>query len=463
MSLQFHGATEGVTGTCHQISFENESILIDCGIFQGKEARDHSELKIDFAISNVKGLVLTHAHIDHVGRLPYLLGAGYTGPIYTSIPTAYLVPEQLIDALKIGFTRNTIMIQTVIKIIKERIVPCKYDQWITVSDTFRIKFHPAGHILGSAFIEVDILSGQGYCITNGMKRRRVVFSGDLGAPYTPILSSPRSPYRADILVLESTYGNRTHKRREGRRTVLLKILKKSLSDNGIVIIPAFAVGRTQELLYELNEIVESGKLPTIPVIVDSPLANRFVKLYSDLNSFWDKESKRRLRRGDDPFLFPGIMSIVNHREHTKVIRRLRKEGGPAIVIAGSGMCTGGRVINYLKNFLSDRRSDIIFIGYQSSGTLGGEILNYRDTNKKSPGYVMIDGKQVRIQAGVHEISGYSAHAGQNDLIRWVKGFRQKPKKIFLVHGEPLAKRVLKKKLNAIGLEVVIAKRKEYSM
>lgn len=462
ISLQFHGATEGVTGSCHQISLKDESILIDCGIFQGKETRGHNDLKIGFDISNLKGLVLTHAHIDHIGRLPYLLAAGYTGPIYTSIPTACLVPEQLKDALKIGFTKNYRLIQNVINLLKKRMVPCRYKQWITVSDKFRIKFHPAGHILGSAFVEVEVTSVKEYG-SNGMGRRRVVFSGDLGAPYTPILSSPRSPYHADILVLESTYGNRIHKGRKDRRNVLLKILKKSISDNGIVIIPAFAVGRTQELLYELNEIVESNKIPPLPVIVDSPLANKFVKLYSDLRSFWDKESKRRLKRGDDPFLFPGIVSIKDHREHLRMLRQLREEGGPAIVIAGSGMCTGGRVINYLKSFLSEPRSDIIFIGYQASGTLGRNILTYSSYDKKGRGYVTIDGKRINIKAEVHEISGYSAHAGQDDLVRWVKGFREKPEKIFLVHGEIESKRVLKKELNTIGLEVVIAKRKKYAV
>lgn len=246
-----------------------------------------------------------------------------------------MVPEQLKDALKIGFTKNYRLIQNVINLLKDRIVSCKYKQWITVSDKFRIKFHPAGHILGSTFVEVEIVS-----FKSSKGKKRIVFSGDLGAPYTPILCSPRSPYHADILVLESTYGNRIHKGRKDRRNVLLKILKKSISDNGIVIIPVFAVGRTQELLYELNEIVESNKLPLLPVIVDSPLANKFVKLYSDLRSFWDKESKRRLKRGDDPFLFPGIVSINDHREHLRMLRQLRKDGGPAIIIAGSGMCTG---------------------------------------------------------------------------------------------------------------------------
>ena len=457
ISLQFHGATESVTGSCHQISFKDESILIDCGIFQGKETRAHSELGINFDISNLKGLVLTHAHLDHIGRLPYLLAAGYSGSIYTSIPTACLIPEQLDDALKIGFTRNHRLIRNVINEIKKRTVACKYKQWIVVSNKFRIKFHPAGHILGSAFVEVEVPS-----IKSGKGKRRITFSGDLGAPYTPILSSPRSPYSADILVLESTYGNRIHKGRKDRRNVLLKILKESIADKGIVIIPAFAIGRTQELLYELNAIIESKRLQPLPVIVDSPLATEFVKLYSVFRSYWDKESKRRLRRGDDPFLFPGIVSIKDHREHLRMIKQLRKGGGPAIIIAGGGMCTGGRVINYLKSFLSDPSSDIIFIGYQASGTLGRKILTYKSYDKKGRGNVIIAGKRINIKAGVHEISGYSAHADQGDLIRWVKGFRKKPEKSFLVHGEIESKRVLKRELKAIGLDVVVAKgKKEY--
>ncbi len=449
IDLQFHGATESVTGSCHQISYNNESLLIDCGTFQGKEKRTNNELSINFDISKIRGLVLTHAHLDHIGRLPYLLAAGYVGPIYASIPTAYLILEQLEDALKIGFTTNHRLVQNVISEIRKRTVPCKYKQWIVVSDKFRIKFQPAGHILGSAFVEIDVVSSKG--------KRRIVFSGDLGAPYTPILSSPCSPYFSDILVLESTYGNRIHKGRKDRRNVLLKILRESIVDKGMVIIPAFAIGRTQELLYELNSIIESKKLPALPVIVDSPLATKFVKLYSDFKLFWDKESKRRLKRDDDPFLFPGIVSIKEHREHLRILRQLSKKGGPAIIIAGSGMCTGGRVTSYLKRFLPDHKSDIIFIGYQASGTLGRKILTCKSYDKKGKNNIEIDGKQININAGVHEISGYSAHADQGNLVRWVKGIRKKPERCFLVHGEMESKRVLKKEVNVIGLDVVIAK------
>ncbi len=460
LSLQFHGATQGVTGSCHQLSSNNESLLIDCGIFQGNDERGNSNLEVKFYISNLTGLVLTHVHIDHIGRVPYLLAAGYTGPIFASIPTAYLITDQLEDTLKIGFTRDSNLIQRVIHLLKKRLVPCKYKHWITISDTYKIKFNPAGHILGSSFVEVDVKTGRVHR-TDKKKRRRVVFSGDLGAPYTPILRSPRSPYQADILILEATYGNKVHNGRKDRRNTLLDLLQKSVVDDGIVIIPAFAVGRTQELLYELNAIIESHKLPKLSVIVDSPLANKFTRKYSDLKPFWDKESKRRVLRGDNPFHFPGLISVSNYQEHIKVVKRLKKEGGPAVVIAGSGMCTGGRVVNYLKNFLPDRRNDIIFIGYQGIGTLGRAIRMHKRDGKRGQGSVNIYGKQVSIKAGIHEISGYSAHAGQDDLVRWVDGIHRKPEKTFLVHGDQDAKHVLKNRLIGYGLDVSIARRKRY--
>ena len=458
--LEFHGATGGVTGSCHQLSFARDSLLIDCGIFQGKEARKHSDLTINFDISNLKGLILTHAHLDHIGRIPYLLAGGYTSPIYTSIPTSYLVPGQLEDTLKIGFTKDHKLIRNVINVLKKRIVPCKYKQWILVSDSFKIKFHPSGHILGSAFVEVAVKVDSGEKYKNLNNTKRIVFSGDLGAPYAPILSMPQSPYQADIVVLESTYGDRIHSGRKDRRYRLLNILKKSISDNGIIIIPAFAIGRTQELLYELNEIAEKKKLPRIPIIIDSPLANKFTALYSDLKDFWDKESRRSLKGGDDPFVFPGLVCVNTHRDHLKTLRWLNDKGGPAIVVAGSGMCTGGRVVNYLKDFLPDSRNDIIFIGYQAYGTPGRDIVTY-GSNKRRHGYVTIDGKRISVGAGVYELSGYSAHADKDNLIRWVKRIRKKPSKIFLVHGESEAKKYLKKELITMGLDVTVARKKRY--
>ena len=458
-TLQFHGAIKGVTGSCHQVFNDNESILIDCGVFQGKEAQKKNDLEIDFDISNLKALILTHAHIDHIGRIPYLLAAGYKGYIYTSVPTAYLVPEQLEDAIKIGFTRNIWLVQRVIKEIRRRIIACEYKEWVTISDRFRIKFYPSGHILGSAFVCVEMLQQQNIKIGVKGKRKRILFSGDIGAPYTPILNTPHSPCNADLLVLESTYGNRNHTGRKDRRGALLELLKKCIFDNGIVLIPSFAIGRTQELLYELNDLIESGKLQKLPVLIDSPLADKFTELYSKLNTFWNNESKMRLGRGDDPFLFPGLVSIKSHEEHQKVLKQLLIKGGPAIVIAGSGMCTGGRIVDYMKNLLPDGKNDIIFIGYQASGTLGCKISNLHNKPNKNDRHVIIDDSRVSVNAAVYNISGYSAHAGQDDLVRWVQKFRKKPLKIVLNHGEADAKKKLKEKLNQLGFNVVIAGKK----
>ncbi len=458
-TLKFHGAIDGVTGSCHQLFNDDESILIDCGIFQGKEARRQKDLEIDFDISNLKALVITHVHIDHIGRIPYLLAAGYKGHIYTSVPTAYLLPEQLDDAIKIGFTRNKSLVRRVIDEIKRRIIACEYKEWITVSDRFRIKLYPAGHILGSAFVCVEMLKSRDLKRGINGKRKRVLFSGDLGAPYTPILNSPHKPCGADLLVLESTYGNRKHDGRKERRSVLLKLLKECVSDNGIVLIPSFAIGRTQELLYELNDLIESGRLQKLSVLIDSPLADKFTEFYSKLNSFWDKESKMRLARGDDPFLFPGLVSIKGHEEHQKTLERLLKSGGPAIVIAGSGMCTGGRIVDYLKNFLPDKKNDIIFIGYQASGTLGWKISNLRNKVNIKDKHLIIDGDRVNVNAGVYNLEGYSAHADQDDLVRWVQRFGEKPLKILLNHGEPDAKNKLKERLSRLGLNVAIASKK----
>lgn len=286
--LHFHGATTGVTGSCHELQYsDNASILIDCGLFQGSE---HDNQQIDFPVDHVRALVVTHVHIDHVGRIPYLLAAGFSGPIYCSESSAVLLPLVLEDAVKIGFTRDRRMIDRFLAHIKKLIIPLPYNNWQSVSDSLnspKIKLKPAGHILGSAYVECDV---------NG---ERIVFSGDLGAPYAPLLSNPRAPYRADKLVLESTYGDRQHTGRRERRKRLKQIIHKALSDRGVILIPAFSIGRTQELLYELEDLIHRYRqqdvatgLPwdDLEIIVDSPLASRFTATYRQLRTFWDAEA-----------------------------------------------------------------------------------------------------------------------------------------------------------------------------
>jgi len=531
---------------------KEKSILVDCGLFQGAEASKNGAhangLEIDFDISRVQALFITHAHIDHVGRVPYLLAAGFDAPIYCSIPTAKLLPVVLEDALKIGFTRNERLIKQFLGKIKELMVPVEYKRWYSVnSDLYseetnnqqrstenqlRAKLKPAGHILGSAYIEfslptnltneTDLLStdladvhrfnrsvGGAYApgetdshtltgrlnytdkcgsalediskpeeqsttsaatvATNRLpntenrsrgKDYRVIFSGDLGAPYSPLLPAPESPYRCDTLVLESTYGDKCHGARRNRSAKLKEVIEKALEDNGAVLIPAFSIGRTQELLYEIEEIIRRADLSrrcrehreeqvipkteyrksntvwdNLEVIIDSPMAAEFTEIYKDLKDHWDAEAQRKIRSGRHPLSFESLWTVENHDEHMSTVDYIRRRGTPCIVIAASGMCSGGRIMNYLKALLEDKRTDVLFVGYQAYGTPGRAIQKYGPRN----GYVDIDGERYDINAGVHTVSGYSAHADQDNLINFVKRMRHKPREIRLVHGDSKAK------------------------
>ena len=440
MQLIHHGGFRGVTGSCHQLRLDNGySLLVDCGLFQGEDARRHPSLHIEFPLDGVQALILTHAHIDHVGRLPYLMAAGFEGRIYCSRPTARLLPLLLEDALKIGFTRNRHLIRAVLEKIKDRVRSLDYGVWQDLPGKAKIKLKRAGHILGSAYVEVDA-EGQ-----------RVVFSGDLGAPYAPLLYAPKAPYRADLLVLESTYGDRVHEGRRERQQKLERVLERTLDNKGTTIIPAFSLGRTQELLYELNAIMgrvekkgRTSRLKEVDVIVDSPLAARFTRVYRDCARYWDREAQRRLRYGDQPLVFDNLMTVADHREHRWTVDYLQRRGRAAIVLAGSGMCAGGRVVNYLKALLGDERTDLLFVGYQAKGTPGRSIQEGR-------GAVVLDGKRYAVRAQVHTLSGYSAHADQRNLVSFVRRMRVKPQKIVLVHGEARARRVLERELGKAGL------------
>ncbi len=436
-----HGAVSGVTGSCHQMNLPNgEGVLIDCGLFQGTEAsgRELTDRQIDFPLDNIKALVVTHCHIDHVGRIPFLLAAGFDKPIYATRATARLLPLVIEDAIKVGLTRKRRLINSVLKRLKSLLRPIPYDQWFDVADMqqTRCRFRVAGHILGSAYVEFDA------------RGERVLFSGDLGATYSPLLQAPKPPYRADILVIESTYGDKLHSGRRLRRNTLQRVIEHSLSDAGTVLIPAFSIGRTQELLYELEEIIHrhKGVWEQLDVIVDSPLAAKFTQHYRALRSLWDAEARKKIRQGRHPLSFSQLITIDSHAQHMKLVRYLKDSGRPAVVIAASGMCAGGRIQNYLQALLPDKRTDVIFVGYQAQGTPGREIQKYGPRG----GYVMLDGERVDINAGVHTISGYSAHADQANLVRFVKRIRKTPREIRLVHGDDGAKKALAGKLKAVA-------------
>ena len=455
IDIKHHGAVTGVTGSCHELIVGSSGILIDCGLFQGEEAGNGasaSNLAIDFPISHIRALVVTHVHIDHVGRIPYLLAAGFEGPIICSEPSAIMLPEILEDALKIGFTRDRALIKRVLGLIRSRLVPLPYEQWHSVFDgkdeSLSVRLQRAGHILGSAYVECEAESDGEF--------ERIVFSGDLGAPHAPLLPEPQPPERADRVVIESTYGDKDHESREERRYRLKAVLEHALEDGGTVLVPAFSIGRTQELLYEIESLIhEFGSdevAPDLPwqdleIVVDSPLAATFTRIYRDLKPFWDAEAAELVSQGRHTLSFEQLTLINSHEDHLNAVDYLTRSHRPCVVLAGSGMCAGGRVVNYLKAMLADKRNDVLFVGYQAKGTPGRDILTYGPRG----GWVEFDGKRYDIRARVHQVGGYSAHAGQSDLLRFVKGIEPPPAEIRVVHGDAQAKESLKSQFHSAGL------------
>ncbi|WP_312571937.1 MBL fold metallo-hydrolase [Stutzerimonas balearica] len=460
--LIHHGAREGVTGSCHQLWMdEDSSVLIDCGQFQGADAPDDDELALDFAIDGIKALIITHVHIDHVGRIPNLLAAGFEGPILCSEPSARLLPIVLEDAFRLTISRDQAYLERYLKIVEQRIIALPYDHWFSLHDTdtavCKVRLQPAGHVLGSAYVEFDLQ-------TPARDSRRIVFSGDLGAPHSPLLPDLAPPERADLLVLESTYGDRRHEDRTHRRERLQAAIERALADQGSVLIPSFSIGRTQDLLYELEEILfehsqsddDSGSSsndpvdwPELPIILDSPLASRFTRTYKDLQVFWDDDARRRLEEGRKPLSFRQLVTVDSHDEHLRVVEHLAATARPAIVIAGNGMCSGGRIVNYLKAMLGDPRHHVLFVGYQGKGTPGRDIQTYGPEG----GYVDLDGERIDIRASIDTVGGYSAHADQADLVGFVTRMKQWPGEIRLIHGEPQAKQRLAELLRARYREV----------
>ncbi len=444
-TITHHGAVDGVTGSCHQLSLaDGQSVLVDCGLFQGaetsREGAGADRLRIDFPIDKVRALIVTHVHIDHVGRIPYLLAAGFRGPILCSQASAQLLPLVLEDALKVGFTRDQALIDRFLAQIRQQIVALAYKAWHSVVDgALRVKLAPAGHILGSAWVELELKQGR--------DKHRIVFSGDLGAPYTPLLPAPKSPYGADVVVMESTYGDRLHESRKERHQRLQAVCEHAFGNKGSVLIPAFSIGRTQELLYELEEIIHRNRQrPAAPgvnwedldIIIDSPLAADFTAGYAQLREHWDSEARRKLAAGRHPLAFEQLTTIDDHATHLRTVDYLVRTARPAIVIAASGMCSGGRIVNYLKAMLGDPRHDVLFVGYQAAGTPGRDIQKYGPQG----GYVLLDGQRLDIRAGIHTLGGYSAHADQKDLLNFIGRMRVKPGQVRLVHGDEAAKQTL---------------------
>ena len=437
------GGERCVTGSCRLVQIRGHNILVDCGMVQGRDASVPIEkwpvkpVEVDFVF-------LTHAHIDHIGLLPTLIQQGFKGEIISSHPTTALILPMLKDAMRFETLRVSER-EKIAQTIEELSWGFEYGETFDLGKDVVFELGRAGHILGSCFIRFE----------DQKDGSAIVFSGDLGNYDTPILNDPESAGRADVLFLESTYGDRLHEDRAHRMVRLAEVLDHCLSDGGKVFIPAFSLGRTQEILYELDRIFSNTKyqsrFPRLasgarpPVFVDSPLGLEITRIYSSLTGFWDEEAKALLKAGDHPMDFERLYGIEKHIEHA----RLLEVRGPAVIIAGSGMCTGGRIVNHLAAGIERPENDIVFVGYQAAGTPGRAIQEHARGNRT----VVLNGKESKIQACVHTLSGYSAHADQRGLLDWVERMPEKPGKIQLVHGEPKAQKVLAAKLVERGYAV----------
>lgn len=460
--LLHHGGKNTVTGSCHELRIDQHGILIDCGLFQGKDAASDpvTALNIDFDIEHIKALLITHTHIDHIGRLPWLLAAGFDKPIYCTKATAALIPIMLEDGLKLQLGLNKKRRSLILERIERLIVPVEYGEWGNIkgkevpsswsldkkqkskkSHSLLVRFQPAGHILGSAYIEVKLPNDE-----------IIVFSGDLGPSNTPLLPDPISPKSVDYLVIETTYGNKQHDVVSTRSQRLEKIVQKSLQDGGVILIPAFSVGRTQEILFDIERLIEhSIQTKTtsddfwqqLPIILDSPLALKVTKEYERFKQLWNDECTAldKSKNARHPLSFDQLITVDNHKEHTRLVNRLASTNEPAIVVAASGMCSGGRIMNYLQALLPHTQTDVILAGFQAYGTLGREL-------QEGENHVYISNEKIKVEAEVHSMSGYSAHADQGDLLRFIEGIEKSPKKIFLIHGEPEVKGKFKELLKA---------------
>ena len=445
MQIIHHGAYQGVTGSCHELRWQQYGILVDCGLFQGEEAP--ASLDIEFPIEHIQALVITHCHIDHIGRIPWLLAAGFRGPIYATEATAALLPLMLDDGLKIQLNLNRSQRSQFLSLIKSLLRPvpfgCQAPVTLPSGERLVLYFRQAGHILGSAFVEVVMPDEQ-----------VVVFSGDLGPSNTPLLVDPVSPERADILVLESTYGNRVHDRQIERSDKLKQIIEKSLQNGGAILIPAFSVGRTQELLFDIESLIAGSVMPflhvnrqrlkwqELPIVLDSPLAGKVTEQYNFFQRLWDKEAVSRINSGRHPLAFEQCITVESHQQHQSIVNRLQSTNEPAIIVAASGMCSGGRIVNYLEALLPDPRTDVVMVGYQAKGTLGYQLTQ----GKKR---VKINDQFIEVRAKVHNLSGYSAHADKLDLIKFVSHIEQGPQQIRIVHGDYKAQSELAKALREI--------------
>ena len=438
MKIKFCGASIGVTGSCHLITTDKHKILLDCGQFQGGKSMEAMNREpFPFEPSEIECVVLSHAHIDHCGRIPLLVKRGFKGNIYCTDATADLLDVMLKDSAYIHekdaewqskknartgkppveplYTVKDA--ENALKLVK----PILYDQLVAINPEISIVFNDAGHILGSAITEL--------WITEGENTSKIVFSGDLGVINRPILRDPVKIKKADYVIMESTYGNRMHPANSTSIDELIKITIDTVKRGGSVIIPSFAVGRTQELIYQFNIFYEQHPeyqkiLENVNVYIDSPMATTATEVFKKNAQVFDEETRNYILSGDNPLDFKNLKFTRN----TADSQMLNNDKSPKIIISASGMCEAGRIRHHLKHNLWDSRNSIVFVGYQAEGTLGRLLV-------EGAKEVRLFGETIMVGARIYNLEGFSGHADLKGLLDWIGGFKAEPKRIFLVHGE----------------------------
>ena len=450
MKIKFCGASTGVTGSCHLLTSGEHKILLDCGQFQGGKAQDALNYeKFPFEPSEIECVVLSHAHIDHCGRLPLLTKRGFEGKIYCTDATADLLSVMLKDSAYIHEKETEWKNRKAERAGREQVdhlytiedaekalslvSPILYDQQIEINSDMKIVFNDAGHILGSAITEL--------WVTEDDKESKIVFSGDLGMEGRPILRDPTYIKKADYVIMETTYGNRIHKELGSGVDKLIEIILNTTRRGGNVVIPSFAVGRTQELIYELNRFYDSNneyrkELDKIFVYIDSPMATTATEIFRRNAQVFDEETREYILKGDNPLEFKNLKFTRSSKESQDL--NFNKE--PKIIISASGMCEAGRIRHHLKHNLWNPKNSIVFVGYQGQGTLGRSLV-------EGIKMVTLFGEEIQVNAEIHNLEGFSGHADQNGLFAWLAHFEQKPKQIFLVHGEEESKKDFAKLVN----------------
>ena len=455
MKITFLGATRTVTGSNFLVEGSGKRFLVDCGMWQGKAEQEmENSQEFEFNPLEIDFMLLTHAHIDHSGRIPKLYKEGFKNKVYAHKATCDLCTLMLPDS---GHIQETEIewknkkrkrkgeepiepIYTAEDAVRclEIFEPVQYDQIIEITPEIHVRFNDAGHMLGSSIIEVWVKEGE--------KVTKTVFTGDIGNNDIPLLSPPTMIEDTDFLVMESTYGSRLHMRNDEKAQIFLDVVSETLDNGGTVVVPSFAVGRTQEILYEINKLKDEygddeefrRKYKTImkaPVYVDSPLAISATEVFRENTEIFDEETKEEIMRGDNPLEFPGLKFTKTADES----KALNEDQTPSIIISASGMCEVGRIKHHLKHNLWNPKSTILFVGYQAPGTLGYSIVNGAKT-------VKIFGEEIAVNARIEYIEGYSGHADQELLMNCIYSYIKKPKHIFLVHGEPESQDILADKI-----------------